>query len=464
MRIRISNISIDNIIVSSVVVLFIWISFFPAPVQETYYFATNIFLGFVFLTLLLIKRVSIFRVKDYPLWIFITAIGINILFAQQKNIAIKTYLNLAIPMFAIYYVVSKCFSSEKRLYLLAKTICLSSIIVSLIAILESLFAFNPIYQHLIKNPYYLKYITGFVRPMSTQLDATALGGFLLGCLPFSFILFKKTTLFSKLLGATGIVLNTVVIILTLSRGALSGLIVIIALYLLVEKRYWLATIFLIIVFTSSTAFSYLPYPFSKLGIGGIVSNTISPKERLNMPGIKPMIEERSLAKAYNFDEFGRNWIYEDSIFSNYRLERLSMALRMLKDHPFKGLGFQHFRIRFYEYYSYKQKIPYDIMIADNMYLTILAETGIIGFLGFFIFIFSLFRKGWMKFNELSDNPGRKWLLMAGLMAFMGLLINMAGYELFYWINQYVFFCIITGFISASSNNFEPKERLNHVKA
>lgn len=79
------------------------------------------------------------------------------------------------------------------------------------------------------------------------------------------------------------------------------------------------------------------------------------------------------------------------------------------------------------------------MIADNMYLTILAETGIIGFLGFCIFIFLLLRRGWMKFNKLSDNPGRKWLPMVGLMAFIGLLINMAGYELFYWINQYMFF-------------------------
>jgi len=41
---------------------------------------------------------------------------------------------------------------------------------------------------------------------------------------------------------------------------------------------------------------------------------------------------------------------------------------------------------------------------------------------------------------------------------------MGGYELFYWINQYMLFCVIIGFLNASSNNFEPKERLNHVKA
>ncbi len=461
LEVRKSDIIFENIIISSMVFLFIWISLFSQPFKEMNYFLTNTFLLLVFLIILIKNKLRIFSVKDIPLWVFVVAIGVNVLFASQKNIAVKTYVNLAIPVLVIYYALSKHFLSEKKLYLLANVICICSITICLLAVFEIIFAFNPIYKYLINNQYYIKYTTGFIRPMSTQFDATALGGFLLGCFPFSFILFKNNTSSLRLLGAIGVILNTVTIILTLSRGAFLGLVLMIVFYLAVAKKYRFMGVFLITALIFLTVASYFPYPFSKLAIGGIISDKVFAKSKISNKGIT---EEHTLAKGYDLEKFGSNWIYEDGILSNYRLERLSMALRMLKDHPFKGLGLQHFRLRFYEYYPYKQKIPYDITIADNMYLTILAETGIIGFLGFFIFIFSLFRKGWMKFNELSNNPGRKWLLMAGLMAFIGLLINMAGYELFYWINQYVFFCIIIGFISASSNNFEPKERLNHVKA
>lgn len=460
--VRKSDIIFENIIISSVIFLFIWISFFSQPFREMNYFLTNTFLLIVFLIILIRNKLRVFSLKDIPLWVFVIAIGVNVSFASQKNITVKTYVNLAIPMFVIYYTLSKHFLSEKKLYLLANVICICSIAVCLLAVFETIFAFNPVYKYLINNQYYMKYTTGFIRPMSTQFDATALGGFLLGCFPFSFILFQNNTSSLKLLGAIGVILNTVTIILTLSRGAFLGLVLMIVFFLAAEKKYRFMRAFLITMLIFLATASYFPYPFSKLAIGGIISGKVFAKSKIS--NNKGIIEEHALAKGYDLEEFGSNWIYEDSILSNYRLERLSMALRMLKDHPFKGLGFQHFRLRFYEYYPYKQKIPYDITVADNMYLTILAETGIIGFLGFFIFIISLFRKGWMKFNELSNDPGRKWLLMAGLMAFIGLLINMAGYELFYWINQYTLFCIIIGFINAASNNFEPEERLNNAKA
>lgn len=444
------------------IILFIWISFSPSPILQKYQLYTNLSFIFIFIIFFIHKGVSILQSNDYPLWIFLIAISINVFFAQDRIAALKTYLDLAIPMFCIYYLVSEVLFSGKSFVLLAKTICFCSILISLGGIFESLFAFNPIYEYFIKNPCYLKNITGFVRPMSTQLDATVLGGFLLGCLPFSFILFKKSILFLKLLGAVGIVLNTVVIVLTLSRAALLGLIVIIALYLLVEKRYRIMTIFLIIAFVFSAAFSYLPYPFSKLGLSGIIKPNLSPSVKLNIFDLKPMIEEHSLDKSYNFEEFGRNWIYEDSVFSNYRLARLNMALRMAKDYPFAGIGFQHFRIRFYEYYPHKQQIFYDIMIADNMYLTILSETGIIGFLGFFIFVISLLKKGWKKLTVLNYNSDKWWLLSGGLAAFLGLLINMAGYEFFYWPNQYILFCIIIGFINACLNNLKSEVNSENV--
>jgi len=384
--------------------------FFPKPLQKKYYLFTNILLILAFVILLIRKGRAVFKTNDYPLWVFLIAISINVLFAQSRLVAFKTYLDLAIPMFSIYYLVSEDFCSSKKFNLLAKTICLFSIIVSLGGIFESLFAFNPIYEHFIKNPYYQRYITGFVRPMSTQFNPAPLGGYLLGCLPFNYLLFRKYTSFFRLLGAIGVVLSTIVVILTFSRCALLGLIAMIVFYLFTQKNYRAIAILFITVFILIFISSYMPYPLNKFGIDGIIGG---------------------------------------GQLSTYRLDRFGMALRMVKDYPFKGVGFQHFRIRFYEYYPYKDKIPYEIMIADNMYLTILSETGIIGFLGFSGFIFSFLRKGWRKLRMSDANSEQRWRLLVTLMAFIGLLVDMVGYEFLYWPNQYLLFCIVVGCLSAS---------------
>ena len=46
---------------------------------------------------------------------------------------------------------------------------------------------------------------------------------------------------------------------------------------------------------------------------------------------------------------------------------------------------------------------------------------------------------------MPDNRQQLSLLFS---AMIGLLINMAGYELFYWPNQFIYFCILVGFIEA----------------
>ena len=85
--------------------------------------------------------------------------------------------------------------------------------------------------------------------------------------------------------------------------------------------------------------------------------------------------------------------------------RMRIGAEMFLQHPIFGVGLNHFRILFDKFYLSKpiiQFIPYEIKIADNMYLTLIAETGIIGFTGFIIFIFSLFRKGMRNFHSLNN--------------------------------------------------------------
>ena len=396
--------------------LFVWISFFPCPIQQKYHLATKVFLIFTFVVLLIEKRSSIFKPSDFPLWIFLVAIGINVFFAQYKAIAIRTYLDLAIPIFVIYYLLSEGLFLKTELNILAKTISIVSGLVALGGILELLFKVNPLYEHLIKNPYYSRFIFSIVQPMSTQYHPSPLGTYLLGCLPFNWLLIREKKFSFRLLGAICAILAIAVIILTFSKGAILGLIGMGLFYLFVKRKYRAINIFLILVCIFIAICSYRPYPFNQLGVNGLV-------------------------------QWKRGW----GIFSSYRLDRCIMAQRIIRDHPLTGIGFQHFRINFYKYSLYKYYIPYEFRIIDNMYLTILAETGIIGFSGFLILILSLLKKGLKQLRTLKYNDSERQWLAVFLSGFVGLSINLAGYELFYWPNQYILFCFILGILGVLVN-------------
>lgn len=400
---------------SLVIVLFAWISLIPAPLQLKYYIAINILLLLVFIGLWLRRGNSIFRRSDLLLGFFLIVIGLNVFFAQQRNVALGFYLNIVLPLVSIYYIASESFSKETPFSVLAKTISIFSILVALFGVLECIFKFNPIYKYLIGNSYYKRYITGFVRPMSTQFNPVVLGSYLVASLPFNFLLFKQDKSLWKILGAVGIVLNTVVIILTFSRTIFLGLIGMIVFYLFLGKKFRALLIFCIFILILTFLLTYLPYPLNRFGINLMT-------------------------------------IGNCGMVSDYRFERVAMVGHIIKEHPLVGIGFKHFRIRFYEYYPGKDTVPYEFMIPDNMYLLILSETGIIGFLAFLLFIFSIFKKAYRKLKILSDAPQKKQQLLLVLSSFVGLLVNMGGYELFYWPNPYIYFCILIGLIEANYRN------------
>jgi O-antigen ligase len=397
------------------IVLFSSISLLPAPVHERLRWPVNA--GFIVLLaiLLLAKRKAVFKFSDYPLWILLTAVSVNVLFAQHKDMALKTYLDLAISMFCIYYWMSRGFSDDKKFDFMAKTICVCSVLVSLGGLLEFIFAYNPIYEHWVKNPFYKRYITGFVRPMSTQLNPAVLGSYLLASLPFNYLLFRQDKSFFRWLGAGGVLLNAGIMILTFSRGAFLGLAASGLFYLLMRKKGRSLGVFSVVLILFILLVSHLPYPANR---------------------------------------YGKNYLIENSTgtLSVYRLTRCRMAWRMICEYPLTGLGFQHFRIRFYEFWPYKYKVPYETRIPDNMYLALLSETGIVGMLGFLIFIGALLRRGFKKIREADKEEKQRFLI--SLSALVGLLVNMGGYDLFYWRNPYMFFCLLCGLVAVTASKEE----------
>lgn len=314
-------------------------------------------------------------------------------------------------MFFIYYLCAIGFQSKKNFLFFSKLVCVSSILVSLLAVVEIVFKFNPIYEFLLNNPYYQRYTIGFVRPVSTQFNPAPLGTYLLASIPFNFIVFKNS-LKMKWIGFFGILLNSVILLLTFSRGVFIGFIFMILIFLLFRKRFKLAAVFLIILTFLSLSASFLPYPVNRFGA--------------------------------NFLFGGKN----RGVISQYRVDRCKMTADIIKKYPLTGIGFTHFRKRFKEFYPHKNKPGYEFMIADNMYLTILAETGAIGFLGFFLFFISTLKKCLKYLKEKDSLLKENLFIFMIFLAIAAILINMAAYELFYWPNQYLFLCILIGSVEA----------------
>lgn len=396
------------------IILFAWISFFPQPFHDRYGIFVMIFLGTFLLIFLLDKKYLkyLFIIWDWPLWIFLICMVAGMVSAIDKNTALETYFYLVITFSLLFYIGKGLFYYDENRKMLSLIICICSGLVALIGALELYFGKNIVYENFIVNPYYERYIRFNPRLMSTQFNPAVLGSYLLGCLPFSFYVLKNRKMYLRLIGFLSLLFCIGIIILTFSRGALVGLIALLLFYLWKSKKKWPLVIFL----------------FSLIILVSICSNQTN--INLNRFGFK-----RLISGSY------------DSIISEYRLGRVKMTMKILKDYPLFGIGFNHFRIRFNEYCDEKDKEKelYEFMIPDNMYLTFLAETGIIGTLGFLIFIFSLLKRGLRNLKELEDE-NKKHMLLLSISALIGLLVNMGAYELFYWSNPYMLFCLICGFV------------------
>jgi O-antigen ligase len=143
-----------------------------------------------------------------------------------------------------------------------------------------------------------------------------------------------------------------------------------------------------------------------------------------------------------------------SIASFYRIKRTEGAVKMFKDHPFFGLGFHHFRKRFDEYFSkdFLRWTSYENKIPDSMYLTLLSESGLTGLGGFLVFILALLKRSYLRLRTLQNE--KKEALFVGCLSFFGILINMAGYDLFYWQGPCLLFFLICGFMQSKDFSIE----------
>ena len=302
-----------------------------------------------------------------------------------------------------------CYENSRKVF--ALTVCICSFLVALIGLMELYYGKNILYTNFIPNPYYERYTLYSTRLMSTQFHASVLGSFLLGCLPFNFYFLKARPSYMRLAVIISFLVCAFVMLFTFARGVFLGFIFSMAFYFWKTRRTKLLIGFVLLIISAITVCSF--------------NKDIS----INRFGFKRLLCGSG-----------------DSIVSEYRSDRVKMAFKMLCDYPVSGVGFNHFRIRFKEYCAPEnQREMYEFMIPDNMYLTLLAESGIAATLGFAVFIFVLIKRGLRRLKALRDENKGIFLLIL-LTSLIGLLVNMAAYELFYWHNQFVLFCLVCGLI------------------
>ena len=110
-----------------------------------------------------------------------------------------------------------------------------------------------------------------------------------------------------------------------------------------------------------------------------------------------------------------------------RLDYWRTAIRVIKEHPFTGVGPGNFQEVFLKY---KVGLSTDTRYAHNIFLHTWSETGILGLIGIFYLIAAFFKK-------LNAKPKAKFILLSGLALILHNLIDNSYFipetGLFWWI-------------------------------
>lgn len=396
-----------------IIILFLWISFFAALANS--YWQT-IFLFFLIISLLLLVCINkencklIFDKKDIPFWIFLLTMLSGIINVKQPPLAYHYFWYAIFPI-SFVFLSAKVNFEEKHGISLMRSLCLIASLVSIYGIIEFITKQNFIYIKYVDNFCYLSFKGR--RMMSTHIHPAPLGTYFIGIFPLALgLLFKEKKAVLKLAAVIYTVIISIGVILTFSRGVFLGALAattILAFFLLKRKKIFILVLALLgaIIMISSLLYHCGYYPFYR----------------------------------YSFTGLLQKFIYTSKI------DRFIMTLQILKEHPFFGVGFGHYRVLFDNYLPHLTNIcPYDTKIADCMYFTILAETGLIGFAGFVLFILSLLKQAGLRLKSMVKNKDNI-LFLCFLSGFIAIMCAFLTYDGLYWIAPSYLFWSYAGILS-----------------
>lgn len=133
------------------------------------------------------------------------------------------------------------------------------------------------------------------------------------------------------------------------------------------------------------------------------------------------------------------------------------SLRMIKDHPFIGVGANTYMKnykRYKQFPQYRNVGTLDYMYAHSIYLHMAVEVGLFGLAVFFWLLFRLFKRGAFVYRGLSD-PFLKTLALSLMGCLIAFLVNGLTESSLYYARVAILFWYLVGLILALDNFLKP---------
>lgn len=405
---------INSIKLIGIIGIFSWISFFAPLVAEKGQYLFFCILAILLLILLILDKNSyklVFNKAEIPFCIFLLTMAGGIAAVKDPAVAYRHFWFFIFPVPFLFFFAKAAFQ-EKYGLLIIRSICFMASIVCIYGIIEIITKQNFIYGDYVNNIYY-KVFAGR-RMISTQIHPAPLGTYLIAIFPLACgLLLKERNLFLKSLAILYSAVIFISIFFTFSRGTFFGTFVamaIMAAFLTKQKKIFFLSALISVI--AIIGISSLLFYLGRIGFF-----------RYSLQGLQA------------------SYVY------SRKIDRFIALGQILKDHPFLGLGFGHYRVLFDHYLPHLANVcNYDGKVADCMYITLLAETGIIGFLGFMFFVFFLLKRAWASLKSALGYENRL-ILLSFLSGFAGMMCTFLTYDGLYWSAPGYLFWAYAGILS-----------------
>jgi len=227
----------------------------------------------------------------------------------------------------------------------------------------------------------------------------------------------------------------------------------VALVLTQTRNTWISGLLTLIVLATYVFFhpDVVDLPRKKVVTSIIVGFILLASIVMTVLALNPSIEER-VGQLANKSQMGFNQegITENSVIS--RLLIWNTALNAFLAHPAVGIGVYAFRFSSHQYSKIPEILYYRYVAFRSPHqteLAVLTETGIIGFVGFSIFLITLLTQSFKTMRAAIDGLGRKYALV-GIICVVYCTISMSFTDAWLWGQQIVLLGIVCGSIFAMS--------------
>jgi O-antigen ligase len=327
-------------------------------------------------------------------------------------------------LFNIFFsiLVANRIVDEENFYKVLRVICISSIVVSIYGLYEGVGAKFNIPIHRLPSPDDRRAIMGFYGGMprisSTFREPSYFAGYLVSLIPITLsqlLIDKNYRQISTFLLFASLFFQSICFLLTFSTGGWLSLVVGMLFFLLLYFRMKKAFVAFVLIPFLIILFIFISQPIFK-------------SEIFRLLIYNKLFSQEMGPEAYSRIDRTRNFVNGLRLFSRY---------------PVFGVGLSNYGLLVANLLSEEVGAR---QITNNIYIKMLAETGIIGFSFFIMFLSKIFVDLLRSFKETKDRAER--MNLAGLLSsFAAILATYNAFPTFAVSFHWVTFGIFIGYLS-----------------